>query len=309
MRIYEFEDIDEWLDTIPLAARRALETTGCKVSLVAWRRMRLPARVAVTSLGGERKIDGRGVRDLLVDENVPFEPVTAHAEPPGATVPPDVVRAFGEGRAPDPRAWRALAPLDRYVLARLSRRGRSEKLRRAFEEMTASEDPAASGRLASADGGHALSTHLNARGEVHMVDVGGKDVTVRQATARARVRMLGETMARLRTGATPKGDVVATARVAAIMAAKRTPEIVPLCHAIALTRVDVDIALSDWGASVDVRVEARDRTGAEMEAMVGASAAALAIYDMLKGIDRGITFDVALLAKSGGKSGTWNRTD
>jgi cyclic pyranopterin phosphate synthase len=198
--------------------------------------------------------------------------------------------------------------LDRYVLARLSRRGRSEKVRQGFEEMTAGEAPAASTRNASADGGRTISTHLNARGEVHMVDVGAKDVTARHATARAQVRMLGETVARLRTGATPKGDVLATARVAAIMAAKRTPEIVPLCHTIALTRVDVHIALSDWGASVDVRVEAHDRTGVEMEAMVGASAAALAIYDMLKGIDRGITFDVALLAKSGGKSGTWNRT-
>jgi cyclic pyranopterin phosphate synthase len=153
-----------------------------------------------------------------------------------------------------------------------------------------------------------LSSHLDAKGEVRMVDVGKKDVTVRHAAARAHVHMRRQTATRLREGATPKGDVLATARVAAIMAAKRTPEIIPLCHAIALTRVEVDISLAGRGAIVDVRVEARDRTGVEMEAMVAASAAALTIYDMLKGIDRGITFDVALLQKSGGKSGTFDRT-
>jgi cyclic pyranopterin phosphate synthase len=153
-----------------------------------------------------------------------------------------------------------------------------------------------------------LSTHLNARGEVHMVDVGAKDVRARVATARARVRMHPETVARMRAGTTAKGDVLATARVAAIMAAKRTPELVPLCHTVSLTRVGVELELADWGITALVRAEACDRTGVEMEAMVGASAAALTIYDMLKGIDRGITFDVALLEKSGGKSGTWRRT-
>ena len=154
-----------------------------------------------------------------------------------------------------------------------------------------------------------LSTHLNARGEVHMVDVGAKSTTARVAVARARVRMSRATLQRLHEGTTPKGDVLATARVAAIMAAKRTPELIPLCHTVALTRVGVDIKLTDWGASIDVSAEARDRTGVEMEAMVAASAGALTLYDMLKGIDRSITFDVALLEKSGGKSGAWTRED
>ncbi len=154
----------------------------------------------------------------------------------------------------------------------------------------------------------ALSTHLNAHGEVRMVDVGHKDVTVRYAVARAQVRMLGETVARLRSGTTPKGDVLATARIAAIQAAKRTPDLIPLCHLVALTKVDVAITLAKWGVSIDVRAEARDRTGVEMEALVGASAGALTIYDMLKGVDRGMSFDVALLEKSGGKSGAWTRT-
>jgi cyclic pyranopterin phosphate synthase len=299
MRIYSFEDIDEWLDTPPLAAKRALELAGCKVSLVAWRRMRVAARVAVTSLGNESRVDASRVRDLLLDESVPFELITAQIQDPStSSVPVDVQRALGDGKLDLPR-WRSLAPLDRWMLSRLSRRGRTEKLRRAFEEVIANE-PSPTSRN--------LSSHVNARGEVHMVDVGAKDVTARFAIARAEVRLLAETVAKLRAGSAPKGDVLATTRVAAIMAAKRAPDIIPLCHLVALTKVEVTIDLVSSGATIDVRVEARDRTGVEMEAMVGAAAAALTMYDMLKGIDRGITFEVSLLEKSGGKSGTWTRS-
>lgn len=150
-------------------------------------------------------------------------------------------------------------------------------------------------------------THLNSAGEAHMVDVGDKPVTVRRAVARARVTMAAETFRRLSSGDTPKGDVLAVARVAAIQGAKRTSELIPLCHPIPLTRVDVAIALVDGGATVEVTTEARDRTGVEMEAMVAASTAALTLYDMLKGIDRAISFDVALIEKSGGKSGHFVR--
>ena len=293
MKIYAFEDIDEWLDAIPLAARRALDTTGAKLTAVAWRRMRSGTRVAITSLGTERKVDTARVRDLLVEEDVAYEAVTVVHDPPAATLPADLPRSLGEARPMDAARWRALSPLDRYTLARLGRRGKTEKLRRAYDEIDA--------------GAQTLSTHLDAKGEVHMVDVGAKDVTARVALARAEVRMLPETAARLRAGATPKGDVLATARIAAIQAAKRTSDLIPLCHAIALTRVEVDIALADRGLTIDVRVEARDRTGVEMEAMVGASVGALTIYDMLKGIDRGMSYAVTLLEKSGGKSGTWMR--
>lgn len=154
------------------------------------------------------------------------------------------------------------------------------------------------------DRGLAL-THLTAKGEAHMVDVGAKDVTLRRATARARVLVHHDTFVRLSRGDTPKGDVLAAARIAGVMAAKKTPELVPLCHAIALTRVEIDIRLEDGIAVVDATAEARDRTGVEMEAMVAASTAALTLYDMLKAVDRGMSFDVALLAKSGGRSGTW----
>src|SRR5262249_23009623 len=123
----------------------------------------------------------------------------------------------------------------------------------------------------------------------------------------ARVHMSEETFVRLASGDTPKGDVLATARIAGIQAAKRTSELIPLCHGIQLTRVEVSIELEGGVAIVDASAEARDRTGVEMEAMVAASTAALTLYDMLKAIDRAITFDVCLVEKTGGKSGTWQR--
>ncbi|MBS2012465.1 MAG: cyclic pyranopterin monophosphate synthase MoaC [Deltaproteobacteria bacterium] len=150
-------------------------------------------------------------------------------------------------------------------------------------------------------------THLDDAGNARMVDVGAKDVTARHATARATVTMSKGTFARLSAGDTPKGDVLAAARIAGIQAAKRTSELIPLCHVIALTKVQVSIALERGRAIVDATAEARDRTGVEMEAMVAASVAALTLYDMLKAIDRGMSFDVQLLEKAGGKTGTWTR--
>ncbi len=296
MKIYAFEELDEWLDAIPLAARRALDATGVKLTALTWRRMRGSARVAITSLGSsERKVDAARVRDLLAEESVPFESVTAAFDPP-AGLPVDLARALGEGRPLDAARWRAIAPLDRYTLARLARRGRGEKLRRAYDEIFEAPHTA-----------RPLSTHLDAKGEVHMVDVGDKDVTARVAMARADVHMLAETATRLRSGGAPKGDVLATARVAAIQAAKRTSDLIPLCHVVALTKVEVDIRVDERSVTLYVRVEARDRTGVEMEAMTAASVGALTIYDMLKGIDRGMTFGVALLEKAGGKTGRWTR--
>jgi cyclic pyranopterin phosphate synthase len=142
-----------------------------------------------------------------------------------------------------------------------------------------------------------------------MVDVGAKEKTARAASALAIVRMNGATIARLVSGATPKGDVLATVRIAAIQAAKRTPELIPLCHAIALTKVTVEIEVDERASLVRIVVTAHasDRTGVEMEAMTAASVAALTLYDMLKAIDRGMTFEVSLLTKAGGKSGTWAR--
>jgi cyclic pyranopterin phosphate synthase len=152
-----------------------------------------------------------------------------------------------------------------------------------------------------------ISPHLDARGDAIMVDVGHKDVTHRKATARASVQLAPTTVAALRRGDTPKGDVLATARIAGISAAKRTPELIPLCHTIALTKVTVTLTITRQGVTIDATAEARDRTGVEMEAMVAASVAALTLYDMLKAVDRGITYEVALVEKAGGKTGTWTR--
>jgi cyclic pyranopterin phosphate synthase len=152
-------------------------------------------------------------------------------------------------------------------------------------------------------------THLDRDGHAHMVDVGAKAITHRQATARARVRMSPETFARLSAGETPKGDVLAAARIAGIQAAKLTPQLIPLCHTIRLTKVEIAITLEGGTAIVDATAEATDRTGVEMEAMVAASTAALTLYDMLKAIDRAMSFDVMLLDKAGGKSGHWARPE
>jgi cyclic pyranopterin phosphate synthase len=153
-------------------------------------------------------------------------------------------------------------------------------------------------------------THVDARGNARMVDVGDKAVTRRSALARGTVRMQPETLALLRAGTAPKGDVLAAARIAGIQAAKKTPELIPLCHAIALTSVEVDFTLDEAASAVQIaaRAHALDRTGVEMEALAAVSVAALTIYDMLKAKDRAMSIDaIALHEKTGGKSGDYKR--
>jgi cyclic pyranopterin phosphate synthase len=155
-------------------------------------------------------------------------------------------------------------------------------------------------------------THLDAEGRARMVDVGDKPETDRVAVARALVRMAPETAAAVAAGDAPKGDVVGTARLAAIQAAKRTDEWIPLAHTIGLSSVDVDIEVDAAAGTVSVTTTARvrARTGVEMEAMVGAAAGALCVYDMVKGLERGVVVErVELLSKSGGRSGVWRRED
>jgi cyclic pyranopterin phosphate synthase len=155
-------------------------------------------------------------------------------------------------------------------------------------------------------------SHLDERGRARMVGVADKPVTRRVCVARGEVRMATATLARIAQGTSPKGDVLATARLAGIQAAKRTDEWIPLCHAIPLDGVDVDLRTDPEGSCVRVeaRVEAHARTGVEMEALVAVSAAALTVYDMCKAIDRAISIEgVRLVRKSGGKSGDWTRPD
>lgn len=153
-------------------------------------------------------------------------------------------------------------------------------------------------------------SHLDARGRARMVDVGAKDETERRAVAEARVVMAPETLALIQDASVPKGDVIATARLAGIMAAKRTHELIPLCHQLNLTSVGVEIEAEAALPGLHIVTEAklRGRTGVEMEALVAASVAALTVYDMCKAVDRGMEVrDVRLLEKSGGRSGTWTR--
>lgn len=156
------------------------------------------------------------------------------------------------------------------------------------------------------DESSAALTHFNAAGEAHMVDVGDKAVTHRVAVAGGRISMLPATFDMVCAGTHKKGDVLGIARVAGIMAAKRTSELVPLCHPIGLTRVDVDFRTEAADSSVycEVRAETRSRTGVEMEALIGLQVALATIYDMCKAVDRGMRMDdIRVLEKSGGKSG------
>ena len=152
-------------------------------------------------------------------------------------------------------------------------------------------------------------THFDERGNAHMVDVGGKEITERVAVARASVRMQPATLKLIATKKAAKGDVLAVAQLAGIMAAKKTPDLIPLCHPLALSSVDVKLTLDARRNAVDIEAtcKLKGRTGVEMEALTAASVAALTVYDMCKSVDRGMVIsDVRLLHKSGGKSGTWN---
>jgi cyclic pyranopterin phosphate synthase len=149
-------------------------------------------------------------------------------------------------------------------------------------------------------------THLDEHGRAHMVDVGAKEETRREAIARGRVAMRPETLQMIVEGATPKGDVLAVARVAGIMAAKRTPELIPLCHTLLLTHVSVQIApdAAGGGLEIEATVRTRGQTGVEMEALTAVSVAALTIYDMCKAVDRGMRIgEIRLAEKRGGRSG------
>ena len=149
-------------------------------------------------------------------------------------------------------------------------------------------------------------THLDPTGAAHMVDVGGKAVTRREATATGRITLSHEALTAIREGSVKKGDVIAVARVAGIMAAKRTGDLIPLCHPLPLTRVTLDLTLGEDDITATATCATDGKTGVEMEALTAVSVALLTIYDMAKALDRGMTIDgIRLLAKSGGRSGDW----
>ncbi|KQS73511.1 cyclic pyranopterin monophosphate synthase MoaC [Modestobacter sp. Leaf380] len=151
-------------------------------------------------------------------------------------------------------------------------------------------------------------THLDAAGAARMVDVTGKEVTARVATAAGRVLVSPEVVALLRGEGVPKGDAIAVARIAGIAGAKRTPDLIPLCHPVALHGVTVDLEVTDEAVEITVTARTADRTGIEMEALTSVAVTGLTVIDMVKAVDpRAVITDVRLLAKSGGKKGDWTR--
>lgn len=291
VRLFQFDEADDALSLLPMAARRALDAAGYKLSLAGWEELEIEERRELVELGSAREVDV----DLVGELVVPVEPTALAEEPlpePAADRVPEYVRAaYGTERPIPDAAWAALHPLERYALHKVAGRGRPERLELAYREII---------------GASALSSHLEPAGGARMVDVGHKAASLRVATAESHVVMNAEAFERLRTHTVPKGDVLSTARLAGIMAAKKTADWIPLCHPLSLTKISVELSLDEsiGGVRIQTVVEAHDRTGVEMEALVASSAAALTVYDMLKSFDRGMAIGpTRLLQKSGGRSG------
>jgi len=291
VRLFELDEVDGRLSLVPMAARRALDLAGHRLPLKSWQNLPLDARQRLAELGSEDRVDVDAVGRVLSNSAQVGEPQPPASDADPNKVPRAVSTAFGETRPIPDATWAALSPLERFVLTKVAARGRTERLEAAYREII---------------GASALSSHLEASGGVRMVNVGAKPETRRTAVVRSRVSMNQDAFRRLSLHQVPKGDVLATARLAGIMAAKRTSEWIPLCHPLRVTRISIDLKLSEQDNAVDVEatVEAFDRTGVEMEALVAASASALTVYDMLKSFDRSMQIGpTRLVQKSGGRSG------
>ena len=290
MKLYRFDAVDERLELVPLAARRALDRSGLKLSLDGWKSLSLDQRTSIAEAGSRPVIDVEQVRSAASGARPPATLIDALDDPPADAIPEALVRAYAASGPLDLALWTSLEPIDRYALAKVAARGRPERLAAAYAEII---------------GHSAASTHLAPAGGVRMIDVGQKNVTRRRAVAESSLVMNEEAWSRLVRADAPKGDVLGAARLAGIMAAKRTSELIPLCHAIKLTRVDVAIEAlaAERRLRFECSAEAVDQTGVEMEALVAASVAALTAYDMLKAFDRAMTIGpTRLLAKSGGRT-------
>jgi cyclic pyranopterin phosphate synthase len=407
--VFQFEDVLPELEFVPLAARRALDIAGVRVTLEAWRSLTLGDRRALVAAGAPEDVDVEQVLAGVRRATPPATRIAPTPDPDPLEPPESITRALGIGRCLDARTWSELRSLDRFAIVHGYRRavakGTPTQLEVTFDaivgpprtpthpmqalppmtptrpmdalplmtparpmsalspptpsrplevgqrvggsavgRMSTPLDRAARGPITadrpgySKPGAYSISTppppprqdsprsqpissgerapsprpprstHLDEHGEVHMVPVSDKQKTVRRAVARGTVRMKRETAELIATGKAPKGEVLATARVAGILAAKRTPDLVPLCHHVALTRVSVELEVDVNEGCVEVlaMTEAVDRTGVEMEAMVAVSIACLTLYDMLKGVDRDIEITKVFLAeKIGGKTGHW----
>jgi cyclic pyranopterin phosphate synthase len=289
--LYRFDEVDETLELLPLASRRALDHAGCRLSREGWSSLPLPLRKRIVTLGANAVVDVELVREACAIANPPAEDIEPIVDPPEDFPTDEVREAFGDEMPISGAVWSQLSPLDRYALSKVAGRGRPDRVATAYAEIV---------------GNTAVSTHLGAKGGAHMVDVARKTESLRRAVSRTEVTMNAEAYDRLRSHEVAKGDVLGVARVAGIMAGKRTSELIPLCHPIALSRLSVDFELDDAARAVRVAatVEALDRTGVEMESLVAVTVAALTIYDMLKSVDRAIVIGpTRLIEKSGGRSG------
>jgi cyclic pyranopterin phosphate synthase len=289
--IYDFEGLDDTLEYVPLAARRLLDLGGRKLSLAGWQSLRVEDRWQLARAGASEQaaLDAIAVAERATPAPTPVEPVP---EASGIQPPSDLVDALGAGRPLDEGRWQRLGAMDQYALVKCA--SKPEKLARAYDEIVRSVS----------------LSHLTGEGAAHMVDIGAKATTARKAVASARVRTTQEVLAAISGGRAAKGDVLGTARVAGILAAKRTPELIPLCHPVQTTHatVDFEMDLPQGTIVVHATVEAIDRTGVEMEAMTAAAIASLTVYDMIKSADRWATIEaVQLESKSGGKSGAVSR--
>jgi molybdenum cofactor biosynthesis protein MoaC len=291
VRLYSFDVDGDTLEQLPLAARRALDHAGRKLSLAGWASLDPPARRTLVRLGSTSPVDLDAVARVLRRARPTAATTEALGDPPRDAPPARVVEAYAEQGTLSVAVWSSLADLDRYALDKVARKNNAERVANAYAEIV----------------GHTqISTHLRAQGGVQMVNVGAKAITERRAEAESRVSMNRDAFALLSNNAVPKGDVLGTARIAAIMAAKRTSELIPLCHALPLSHIAVELRLEAATQSVHISttVETQGKTGVEMEALVAATHAALTVYDMLKGTDRGMTIGpTRLIAKSGGASG------
>lgn len=299
---FDFEGPNPGLILLPLAARRALDAAGIALSLEAWQGLSIEDRRLLVEAGTTAEVAIETVERLALRARPAPDRIGPRRDP--EELPPELAAAAGDRIRDLTLAWPALTPLERYALAKVARSKRAAPDERA-QKLASACDEILKVRLGTL-------THLTPAGEAHMVDVAQKPVTARRGVARAFVRMKPETLAALVGGRTPKGDVLAVARIAGIQAAKRTPEIIPLCHAVKLTGVEVALEPREDPPGVAVLATARafDRTGVEMEALVAAGAAALTLYDMLKAIDRGMSItDLEVVAKSGGRSGDFERKE
>lgn len=367
--VFTFEEVSPTLDLLPVAARRALDHSGLRLSLDGWRSLSLDDRRNLTLAGGDDLVDAGRVVGIAARSNPLPQAIEAVGDPDALTPPVALQRSLEPARGLDSRIWVRLRALDRYALMHAHRRAVARddpsRLVVAFDAIVRisppqprrssmppphvrhpsapppADAPSVESRPPSslppaplrpmavhavptltappapvpsspppAPEAPLLSTHLTQSGDARMVDVAIKASTARRAVAFGSVKMRRETIARVSRNDTPKGDVLAAARIAGIMAAKRTPDLVPLCHVVALTSVTVHIDIDTPSNRVNITAvaEAFDRTGVEMEALTAVTVACLTLYDMLKGIDREMVIaDVKLLEKSGGRTGHYRR--